>query len=200
MPVLNFFGNHTLDFKNSDFDELQNYVISQLGNIDIPKDILLMELDSLRLHFSGADLSKFVDIENWCPFSFPDPIGEHNLPHRNIALIGKMGMNLVFTPKHIRLPGGNYQPLEWYSPHNKEKVQAWRDFYYKIISQFGGDHALYVDDQKTSTYYDPMEDASLHKFEQALEERYGPPESMISLSHGEYLEYYIDTFADLKAP
>jgi len=189
MPLLNFYANHSLDFKN-----FQNNVIARLSIINIPDDIYLMAFDLLRLQFPGEDLSKFYNIKSWCPPFILGSSDDRDLSYKNIVLIGSMGMSLIITPKHIRLPSGNYTPVDWYSPHNRGIVRVWRAYYFTIISQFGGDHALYVDDYITSSYYDLMEDASLHKFEQALEAHYGlSNKSMFGYSHSEFPNYYIDT-------
>ena len=200
MSILNFYANHTLDFVKYSFDELQNKVISQLNSIAIPDDIIIMGLDTLKLQFPREDLTKFYSIKNWCPFSFSDTISEQAIPNSNIALIGQMGMSIVFTPKHILLPTVIDESADWYSPNNKDKVQVWRRFYYAIIKEFGGDHALYVDGQELCQYYDHIDNPSLQRFEKALEENYGSSnKSMFDYSHGEFPEYYIDTFTDFKA-
>ena len=202
MSYLAFYANHSLDFKNSVFDKLENNVITRLSKINIPDDILLDKLESLRKQFPDEDLSKFYEIKDWCTFSFPDDIRGHDIdiPRKNVALIGQMGLHIVFTPNHILLPSGIEESADWYSPNNKEIVQVWRTYYFEIIKQFGGDHALYVGEQEAFFYYDFTEDLTLQGFEKALEARYGPSnKSIFDYSHGEFPEYYIDTFEDIKS-
>jgi hypothetical protein len=111
-------------------------------------------------------------------------------------------MRIVFTPGHIILPSIIYECVDWYSPHNKEQVQSWRSFYYSIITHFGGDHALYVDEQTINKHYNTHHkpaSTTLAAFEQTLISQYSTSnKSLFDYTHGEYPEYYIDTFTDIK--
>ena len=113
-----------------------------------------------------------------------------------------MGMRIVFTPAYIILPSTICERVEWYSPHNKEQVQSWCLYYYSIITHFGGDHALYVDERIINKHYDihhvPARTA-LAAFEQTLQTQYGiSKKSLFNYPHGKYPKYYIDTFTDIK--
>ena len=134
--------------------------------------------------------------------SFPSMDGIIDIPKINVPLIGPMAMHMVFTPDKIILPSYIHERVDWYSPFNKEKVQAHRSYYYTIINQFNGDHALYVDERKTSKYYNENlvpPNAALSIFEQALIERYGAnKKTLFDFAHGKYPKYYIDTFNDIK--
>jgi hypothetical protein len=202
LPVLNFYGNHTLDFETSDHARLEYYAISELRKLPIPDEILLTERESVLSQFSGIDISAVTKIADWCPISFPGFNDEHKILKKNVVSIGPMGMRIVFTPEHIILPSSICERVEWYSPNNKEKVQVWRSFYHLIITHFGGDHALYVDDRIINKYYDihhKPSNTALAAFEQTLISQYGPSKkSLFDYVHGKYPKYYIDNFSDIK--
>jgi len=204
LSPLNFYGNHSLNFYDNDINALECYAISELRKIAIPDKILLMEYDALLLLLPHADLSTVFDIENWRPLSYNMPT-VYKFPKVNVVSIGPMAMRIVFTPNHIILPSSIYEPVEWYSPDNKENVQAWRSYFYAIITHFGGDHALYVDDRKSDKYYKKAkvkpDISALNSFEQSLILRYGETKkSMFDYPQGKFPEYYIDSFADIKEP
>jgi hypothetical protein len=161
-----------------------------------------MEYDYLRLKFQGEALSKFANIENWYPVSFLGVPGICKIPKIHIVSIGPMGMRLVITPDHIILPSTILGPADWYSPENKEKVMAWRNYYYAIIKLFYGDHALYVEERTADNHYRIVhkpKGASLGIFEDYLVSRYGTPEkSMFDYPQGKFPKYYIDIFSDIK--
>jgi len=193
-PSLNYYGDHSLNFEDNDIDDLEYYAISELRKLAIPDEIIQMEYYALLLHFPGGDLSKILKIKNWCPISFVIP-GACKFPKVHAVLIGPLAMRMVFTPNHIILPSTIYEPAEWYSPNNKEKVQAWRSYFYAVISHFGGDHALYVEEREADKYYK----SALGAFEQTLVSQYGAAKkSMFDYPHGKFPKYYIDNFADLK--
>jgi hypothetical protein len=112
-------------------------------------------------------------------------------------------MRIVFTPGHIILPSTIYERVEWYSPRNKEQVQSWRSFFYSIITHFGGDHALYIDEQIINKHYDIYHkpaSTALAAFEQTLISQYGTStKTLFDYPHSEYPKYYIDTFMDSKS-
>jgi hypothetical protein len=202
LPILNFFGNHALDFENNDYANLQYYAISELRKLPIPDDILLMEHDSLQAQFPGGDISAITKIADWGSISFPGFPDERKFTEKNIVSIGPLGMRVVFTPEYIILPTSICERVEWYSPHNKEKVQAYRSFFYLIINHFGGDHALYVDDRIMNKYYNTHHtpaSTALATFEQILISKYGSSKkSLFDFPHGNYTKYYIDTFSDIR--
>jgi hypothetical protein len=111
-------------------------------------------------------------------------------------------MRIVFTPEHIILPSTIYERIDWYSPRNKEQVQAWRSYYYLVINHFGGDHALYVDERIVNKYYTSHHQpatVTLAAFEQTLISHYGSTKkTLFDYPHGKFPKYYIDTFADIK--
>jgi hypothetical protein len=201
LPIINFYGNHNLDFLNKDIDSLEYYTISELRKIDIPDDILLMEYDSLREQFPGEDLSRLMNIGNWCPVSFHEIQGVRDFPKIHIVSIGPMGMRMVFTPQHIVLPSIIYERVAWYSPLNKDIVQIIRSYYYEVIKHFGGDKAFYVDERICEKYYSSSggDNSALISFEQKLIERYGTSKkTLLDYAHSKYPKYYIDFFTDLK--
>jgi hypothetical protein len=202
LPTLNFYANHNLDFENSDIDHLRYYAISELRKFPTPDIILQIVHNSLCLQFPDGDLSRFESIKNWCPISFPGSSPEmQKILDRHITSIGPLGMRIVFTPQRIILPSIIYDCADWYSPLNKEKVQAIRTYYYTVINHFGGDHALYVDEKITKKYYDTKHtpnSAALNAFEQTLVTRYGTStKTLFDYLHGKFPKYYIDTFPDL---
>jgi hypothetical protein len=202
LPVLEFYANHTLDFKKTDIYELENAAITELRKIDIPGDILLIVLDSLRLQFPNSDLSAFVGINNWSPISFPEIRGVPEIPKQYIVSMGPMGLRIVIRPQHIILPSIIYEREDWYSPHNKEKIKIIRSYYHSVISLFGGDHAVYVDEKIINKYYpskDDFDTSALPSFEQALITQYGSSKkTLFDYAHGKYPKYYIDNFSDIK--
>ena len=202
LPTLNFYANHALDFETTGHAALEYYIITELRKIPIPDDIFLMEYDTLRLQFPGVDTSHFTNIAEWSPVSFPGLPNAHKILNKNILSIGPMGMRIVFNPEHIILPSTIYERVEWYSPHNKEKVKSWRIYFYSIITHFGGDHAIYVDERIIDKYYDihhTPANTALAAFEQTLIAQYGSSKkSLFDYPHGKYPKYYIDTFTDLK--
>jgi len=202
LPTLNFYANHALDFETTDYTALKNYAISELRKLPIPDDILLMEHNSLLLQFPSGDISPFTKIADWSPVSFPGTLIDRKILERNIVSIGPLGMRIVFTPEYIILPSTIHERVEWYSPHNKEQVQSWRTFYYSIITHFGGDHALYVDEKITNKHYDTHHqpaNTALAAFEQTLISLYGSSKkTMFDYLHGKYPKYYIDSFMDIK--
>ena len=201
LPVLEFYANHTLDFENTDINTLEYHAITELRKIPIPDDILIILLDSLRSQFPGGDLSVFAGIENWSPMSMPEIKGKI-IQKTNIAAIGAMGMRLVIRPQYIILPPLIYERIDWYSPQNKEKVKTIRSYYHAIISLFGGDHAIYVDEKIGNKYFpstDNFDKSALSTFEQTLITRYGiTKKSLFDYAHGKYPKYYIDHFTDIK--
>ena len=202
LPVLEFYANHTLDFKKTDINELEYQVITELRKIEIPGEILVMVLDSLRLQFPGGDLSMFADIDNWSPISFKEMKGIPEIPKCHVVSIGPMGLRLVIRPEHIILPSIIYEPVDWYSPLSKDKIQIIRSYYIKIISLFGGDRAIYVDEKIFNKYYPDTDDndtSALPSFEQALIKQYGTSKkTLFDYAHGKYPKYYIDNFTDIQ--
>jgi hypothetical protein len=197
LPILHFYGNHTLPFETNSIDQLEYHVISELRKIDLPDDLLLLLFDAVREQVPGNDISVFTEIENWSPITFPDIPGVRNFPKKNITAIGTMGMHIVFTPEHIILPPLFYERLGWYSPLHKEEVQLIRSYYFTLVKHFGGDHALYVDDRIVKKYY--SRNIPLKDFEQTLITRYGTSnKSLFDYTHGKYPKYYIDHFTDIK--
>jgi len=203
LPTLNFFGNHALDFENSNMDDLKYRTISKLRKIPTPATIQQIVYTSLRSQFPGDNLSKFTDMENWSPVSFPGISSslQKNIDEHIVAF-GPLAMRIVFTAHHIILPSIIYQRIDWYSPTNREKIQAIRFYYHQIINHFGGDHALYVDEHITDKYNFPLQisnGSALNVFEQSLIEHYGKTEkTLFDYTHGKYPKYYIDTFNDIK--
>ena len=201
LPVINFYGNHTLDFSNNDIKELEYYAISELRKITIPDEILLAEYDSLIKQFPGDDLSVFWKIVNWCPISSPKIPGARPFTKINVVAVGPMGLYFAITPDYIKLPSVIHERIDWYSPLNRQLVEILRSYFYKIVKLFGGDHAVYVDEHIISKYYDSEKricNSALSAFEQTLATRYGVnKKTMFSYSHGKYPKYYIDTFTDL---
>jgi hypothetical protein len=161
-----------------------------------------MERNSLLLQFPDGDISAFTKIAEWCPISFPAFSDERKHPEKNIVSLGPLGMRIVFTPSHIILPSTIYERVDWYSPNNKEQVQSWRSFFFSIITHFGGDHALYVDEQIINKHYNIYHkpaNTALAAFEQTLISHYGTSnKTLFNYPHGEYPEYYIDTFSDIN--
>jgi hypothetical protein len=100
------------------------------------------------------------------------------------------------------LPSTIYGLIEWYSPNNKKQVQSWRSFYFLIITHFGGDHTLYVDEKITNKHYSNHHkpaSAALAVFEKTLISQYGTSnKTMFDYPYGEYPKYFIDTFKDTK--
>jgi hypothetical protein len=90
LPILNFYGNHNLDFENNDINRLEYYAVSELRNIPIPKEILLTVYNSILKQFNGKDISKLNSVENWPPISFPEVQGVRHFPKENIVSIGPM--------------------------------------------------------------------------------------------------------------
>ena len=199
IPVsLNFYGNHSLNFEDNDINDLEYYAITELRKIAIPDEILLMEYDALLLLLPRIDLSGVIEIDNWRPVSYNVPTA-YNIPKVNVVSIGPMAMRIVFTHNHIILPSSIYDPVEWYSPANKEKVQAWRSYFQAIITHFGGNHALYVDNRKTDKYYNDTktnpDPSTLETFEQSLISHYGTTKkSLFDYPQGKFPKYYIDNF------
>jgi hypothetical protein len=196
-PALKFYGNHNLNFEDNDIDTVEYYAITELRKIPIPNEILLAVYDSLVRLFKHGNISKFTEIENWCPVSFP-PQGVRNFPKQNVVTFGPLGMHLVITPHHIKLPTVLYELADWYTPLNKETVQILRTYYQSVITLFGGDHALYVNEpifDKYYTYKKQINGSALTAFEQTLKDRYGPNKKpLFSYTPGKYPKYYIDTF------
>jgi hypothetical protein len=193
LPILNFFGNHTLDFEKHDYEQLKYYAISELRKLPVPEEILRMQYSSLMERFPANALSAFIDITEWSPVSFPRLSGDPSYLKKNIVSFGPMGMRIVFTPEYIILPSSIYQRIEWYSPNNKDKVQIWRSFYSSIVTHFGGDHALYVDERVVNKHYNTRQ--PLTAFEQTLKTTYGAPrKTLFEYRHGEYPKYYVDEF------
>lgn len=198
---MNYWGSHAIDFENYNFEDLKYFTIYELRKIDIPEDILLMEYDSMKKQFSGYDTTRLTEIVEWSPVSFPGFTDDKKYKISNILSIGPMGMSIIFTPEYIILPSTIYVREDWYSPNNKDKVQAWRSYYFEIITHFGGDHALYADQRVVNRHY-----VSLHKseitafaaFEQTLIEHYGvAKKTLFDYPHGKYPKYYIDHFTDI---
>ena len=202
LPTLNFYGNHNIEFDKYEYDFIKYHVVNVMRQLEIPDALFLLAHELLLKKLPGMNLSKFYDIDKWSPLSFPSIPGVRDFPNENLSLIGPMGMSIIFTPEHIILPSYIHERIDWYSPLNKEKVQAHRIYYYTVINQFNGDHALYVDERKTRKYYSETHkpvDKALSTFEQSLIERYGTnKKSIFDFAHGKYPKYYIDFFNDLK--
>jgi hypothetical protein len=115
LPILNFYSNHNLNFKNNNINTLEYYAISELRKIDIPNEILLMVYDDLRIQLPGIDISKIIKINNWQPISIPD------ISKKYISTIGPMGLRVIFSSSYIYLPQILYERADWYSPLNREK-------------------------------------------------------------------------------
>jgi len=198
---LEFYGNHNLDFENNDINHLEYYTISELRKIPVPEEILAITKEWLLNFFIDGDISKFTSIDNWYPISFKKIPGVRDFPKEHVVSIGPMGLRLVITPNYIILPTIYTNPVDWYSPHNREKVHIIRSYYFAVIKLFEGDHALYVDDKKSSKFLDNkkvVDGSSLTAFEQVLFTRYGTVDtSLYSFPLGKYPKYYIDTFTDL---
>jgi hypothetical protein len=121
LPILNFYGNHNLDFASNSYDALKYHCISELRKLDIPDEILLMEYDTVSVQF--IDKSALTSIENCSSLSFPDiPVILGFSMKKHIVAIGPMGMRVVFTPHHILLPSIICYRVDWYSSTNKGKV------------------------------------------------------------------------------
>jgi hypothetical protein len=71
LPLMNFYGNHNLDFTNNDHASLEYYTISEMRKIAIPNEIILMQQNDLLKQFQGHDISVLTKITEWCPISFP---------------------------------------------------------------------------------------------------------------------------------
>ena len=201
LPLLNFYGNHDIDFVKNDSDFLKFNIVSLMRQIPIHDVILQMAHASLLSQFPGQDLSKFYSIGEWSPIAFPAIASIRNFHTRNISLIGPLAMNILFTPNHIFFPSFIRGRTDWYSPLNREKVQAHRSYFYTVINQFGGNHALYVDERIEKKFNYPSSksnDSALADFEQALIARYGTNKKTIfDFPHGKYPKYYIDYFTDI---
>ena len=202
LPVLEFYANHTLDFETTDINKLEYQVITELRKIPIPDDIHVILLDTLRLQFPSGDLSVIASIENWSLFSPPEMIVNKKISKTHITAIGSTGIRLVIKPQYILLPSLIYERVDWYSPQNKEKVQSLRSYYKTLISLFGGDHAVYVDEKIFNKYFPSTsiyDKSALTTFEQSLITRYGTStKTLYDYSHGKYPKYYIDHFTDIR--
>jgi hypothetical protein len=196
LHYLNFFGNHNLDFENNDIDTIENNVISELRNISIPDEVLPVAYDSFIRQFCYHDMPEFWQYDAWYPISFTDRPGFGKFPKKHIVTFGPMGLHLVITPHHIKLPAVVYERGAWYSPQNKETVQTLRSYYHTIINHFGGDHALYVDECLVDKYFNDkhlVDGSALNAFEQTLIDHYGPiKQPMFSFTANKLPKYYID--------
>ncbi|MDR0444080.1 MAG: hypothetical protein LBH44_11820 [Treponema sp.] len=197
LPILEFYGNHALDFANNDIGSLEHYAISELRKFALPEEIRQIVHDKLSVQFPGGELSKFESMENWSPVSFPTTPGVRDFPKKNIVSLGPLGIRIVFTSEYIILPSLINERVDWYSPNYKDKVQIIRSYYYTIINHFGGDHALYIEDRISNKYYSCKN--TLNSFEQELVARYGTSKkSLFDYPHGKFPKYYIDHFTDMK--
>jgi hypothetical protein len=191
IPVLNFYANHTLDFEHNDIASMEYHTISELSKTPIPGEVLHIVYDSLLAQFPSADLSKFTGIETWAPLSAP------GVPKIHIVLFGPMGIRFIVTPYHLILPSIIYDCVEWYSPDNKDEVQIVRSYYKALINLFGGDHALYVDENIINKHYPHK--STLNAFEQILISKYGTSQkTLFDYAHGKYPKYYIDNFTGFE--
>jgi hypothetical protein len=198
LPTLEFYANHKINFEDNDIHSIEYYAITELRKIPIPEENLLAVYDSVMKRFRGRDLSKIFELDNWSPVKFRPMPGVRTFPKVNVVTFGPMAMHLFITPHYIKLPGILYEYADWYSPDNKELVQIIRSYYHTIITHFGGDHALYVDERKADKYYTEehaIGGSALLSFEQTLKTKYGPiKKPLFSFPPGKYPKYYIDTF------
>jgi hypothetical protein len=99
------------------------------------------------------------------------------------------------------LPSSFNYPEAWYSLQNKEKVNQWRSFYRQILTLFGGDHVLYVNERTIDNLYDTTllpSSTCLSNFENSLISKYGKTvKSIFGFPKSKLPKYYIDYFVDL---
>ena len=172
----------------------------KINEIPIPDEIYLFHYDALYNQFKTRDLGTFYKIDKWCQMIVPDlPEGADKYP--SISLLGPMGMFLFFHPEYIELPPVICDRVDFYSPYNAELVHITRTYYHAIITLFGGDHALYVEDRKFQRNYKTLPNPfdTLPSVEQYFIKRYGlNKKPLTKYSHGKYPKYYIDDFEDLQ--
>jgi len=203
LPNLNFYGNHSIGFDNKEIETVRYDIITSLRKIPVPDEIILLLYDSLSERFNEKDLSFFFDLNDWrLVMPFPDKESRLGAATRNhIAVIGVLGMPVWFNPHYIILPPLMTNRENWYSPRNAKLVKVIRSYYCSIVHQFGGDHALYIDERMFNKYYDRVRKTGgsrLKAFEEILTERYGINKKLIdAYKHGKYPKYYIDYFTDV---
>jgi hypothetical protein len=198
-----FFSNHNINFEDNVIEVIENYVIKELNKIPIPDALYSILEDNLISKYLGDKLAKLLSIDKWFSFPFHQIPDIQGFLKDKIVVIGPMCMHMVITPHHIKLPELIYNKVLWYSPENKEKIQAIRSYYYSIIEHFSGSFALYATEQLWQKYFitnDFLGASTLYSFKEVLKSRYGTnKKSIYNFPHGKYPNYYIDTFNDIKA-
>ena len=200
---LNFYSNHNIDFKRHSLLDIRFHGISALRKIPFPDSLVTVTVESYPNVFSTHTSVESTLGQEWGPVDVPG-VTPHNVRNLNPRIIafGPMVMRIILVPNHIILPSILYDREGFYSPQNKMKVHEIRKYYYRIISLYGGDRAIYVDDRVVNKFNFPADDfkSSVFKnFENELVERYGENRKHIySYAQGKFPRYYIDTFDDLK--
>jgi len=195
-----FFGNHNINFEDNDIEAVENYVIKELNKIPIPDVLYSILEDNLISKYLGDKLTKLLSIDKWFPIPFHQIPSIQGFLKDRIVAIGPMCMHMVITPHHIKLPEIIYNKIIWYSPGNREKIQAIRSYYYSIIEHFGGSFALYATEHLWQKYFianDFLGASTLFSFKEVLKSKYNTnKKSIYNFPHGKYPHYYIDTFND----
>ncbi|MCL2186943.1 MAG: hypothetical protein FWB86_14000 [Treponema sp.] len=204
-----FFGDHKLDFKNTNIDDLEYYAISELNKIPVPAKIIDILEDHLIENHLGEGLSRLLSIDKWFSVTFPsipdtpDYLSILLNTKDHVNTVGPLCMHIYITPEHIELPVIFYLPYAWYSQENIEKIKVIRSYYNSIIKRFGGTHALYTFEHYWQKYYDYdnfVNGSVLLGFEETLKTKFGEKKkSLFSCKQGKFPKYYIDTFSDISA-
>jgi len=194
---LDFYGNHSIDFANNDFETLVKLTIPKLREIPVPDEMYIIENEKIRLMFPGQPLGKMFLLDTWYPIN-------QELFDKRVVSFGPMALRIIFTPHYIRLPAVINEPAEWYSAENKTVVNAIRNYYKAVIDCFGGSYALYMLERTSDKFYQremPFFGTSADTLEQQLIRHYGASKkTLFDYKDGKYPKYYIDRFGEINTP
>jgi hypothetical protein len=215
------YGNHKINFKNRNYEEIGFEIKNKLNNYKIINEeyikALMIYWEKSILDYPEVLKDKVLDTifeikdkKNWeWNFGIIDKdyweneYGMENIEYNAINIIGFLGFEFVFSNDKIYFK--DQPPYRYWGWFNMEKIvrDEWRKYLFQILNLFGGNRVIYLPDNMSDAekYQDDFDliDSPFEEIEKDLIKEYGQNNySLDNMTENDGNEYYIDKFENLE--
>lgn len=207
------YGNHKVNFEGRDLIEIAEEIKEKLnsinlGNIDYIKVLMNLwdssdlQAPEIQLKNEKIGIYKKINKENWdWEYEIINDY-EDGINYQYIRYIGFRNFELEFTKDKIYFWEPYYRFRGWFLMDKLTRDQ-WRIYMFQIISNFGGNRAIYLPDNMMDAeiYLDEHDgiDSPFEEIEQNLINEFGKFDKNIDdITDEDDIQYFIDDFSGLK--